>query len=516
MKFAQIAGPFAALLVLTAAARAAASPVPADTVVQNVNGVQQCVMTYNVPPGFDSGALSEEPFELDGYEYTFASANRVENYHEDKKSQTETVTVNTAQQELSAVLAKLPSTKEYSDGKYSGTLTLNTSTIRTEAAGYETSSYPVSATREFDGLDSNDPSYLPSTTSKDGVTLTLQSVDWQVEASDLVEDMLVPSSYRAVATYSGTGYRKTPTGYVSTASYTGTVSCRVLQDITYTVTYLGTAMPEPVTQSEPLASSDTQDSAAEPDAAPGDDMADSSGVIAETGAGLPVTGSGTNEETPGSSDKATAELLADKTGGEDLNQQGETEPEEESLSQILYIILGIITVILIIALLAWLYIRWQKRRAAVLGDEYQVGGAGYPPDTYMDSSDGQYPGVYPDERAYDYPQNGNDTAGNPYAMADPYTVEDPYPDGGVSPEGIPYYGQGPYAGQEFYPPDAGAQDDDRADRSEYPDESGFPEESSFPVDADGQDGASPESGEGQENEVHQPRFLPETGYIPEE
>ena len=507
MKIAQILGPVAALLVLTAAAGATASPVPADTVVQNVNGVQQCVMTYTVPPGFDSGVLQKDPFELDGYEYTFASVNRVENYHEDKKSQTETVTVNTAQQELFAVLAKLPSTKEYSDGKYSGTLTLNTSTIRTEAAGYETSSYPVSATREFDGLDSNDPSYLPSTTSQDGVTLTLQSVDWQVEASDLVEDMLVPSSYRAVATYSGTGYRKTPTGYVSTASYTGTVSCRILQDITYTVTYLGTPIPEP------LASSDTRESAVEPVAAPSDDMADSSGVMAEAGAGFPVNGSGTNEEMPGSSDKASAELLAGITGGEDLNQQDSEEPEEESLSQILYIILGIITVILIIALLAWLYTRWQKRRAAVLDGEYQDGGAGYPPDTYMDSSDGQYPGEYPEEGAYGVPQGSYDSAGNPYAMADPYTVEDPYPDGGVSPEGIPYYGQGAYAGQEFYPPDAGTQDDDRADRSEYPDESGFPEESSFPENADGQDGASLES---EESQVHQPRFLPETGYIPEE
>ena len=290
-------------------------------------------MTYNVPPGFDSGALSEEPFELDGYEYTFASANRVENYQEDKKSHTETVTVKTSRQELSAVLAELPTTREYSDGNYSGTLTLNTSTIRTEAAGYENSSYPVSATKEYGGLDSNDLSYIPGTMNKDGVTLTLQSVDWQVEGSDLVEDMLVPSSYRAVASYSGTGYRKTPTGYVSTASYTGTVSCRVLRDITYTVTYIGTALPEP--EAEQPGSSDTQGAAT---------LSETAGESALGGqdklaAALDEGAGGEIAETLASSDvDGSAELLAEKTDGEDLTQQEQEEPEEKSLSNMLYII----------------------------------------------------------------------------------------------------------------------------------------------------------------------------------
>ena len=505
MKFAQIAGPFAALLVLTAAARATASPVPADTVVQNVNGVQQCVMTYNVPPGFDSGALSEEPFELDGYEYTFASANRVENYHEDKKSHTETVTVKTSRQELSAVLAELPSTKEYTAGNYSGTLTLNTSTIRTEAAGYKNDSYTVSATREYGGLDSNDLPYIPGTMNKDGVTLTLQSVDWQVEGSDLVEDMLVPSNYRAVASYSGTGYRKTPTGYVSTASYTGTVSCRVLRDITYTVTYIGTALPESETEleTEQPGSSDTQSAATLPETAGESALGDPDKLAA------PLT-DGTGEdvaETLASSDvDGSAELLAEKTDGEDLNQQGQEEPEEKSLSNTLYIILGIITVILIIAFLAWLYTSWQKRRAAVMGGDYQDDGTGYPPDSYMSSSDGRYPGEYPEEGVSGYPQDGYDAAGNPYAMADPYAVEDPYPDGGVSPEGIPYYGNGPYGGQEPFPADSSDGDEQYTDRSEYPEECGPAEDAAWQTD---EAAADPDS------ESQPPRFQPESGYIQE-
>ena len=161
--------------------------------------------------------FAEAPFERDGWLYTFSSISKKENYFEDEKPHTETATVQTSSQELSEVLSALPPVKSYDDGKYRGVLHLNASTIHTEAAGVETQSYAVSATREFADLDSNDMSYIPATMTKDGVTLSLQSVDWQIQESELVEDMLIPSSYKAVASYAGTGYRKAATGYVSTA-----------------------------------------------------------------------------------------------------------------------------------------------------------------------------------------------------------------------------------------------------------------------------------------------------------
>ena len=233
---------FVALILVTAVQAAA---LPTDTVTRNLNGVQQCLKTYTVAPDYPPEKLAQEPFELDGYSYVFSSMDKKERYFEDEKSHTETVTVKTSERELSAVISALPPVKDYDDGKYRGVLNLNASTIHTEAAGYETQSYAVSATREFENLDSNDMSYIPANMTKDGVTLSLQSVDWQAQESELVEDMLIPSSYKAVASYAGTGYRKAATGYVSTASYTGTVSCRLLKDVTYTVTYVGTPIEKP-------------------------------------------------------------------------------------------------------------------------------------------------------------------------------------------------------------------------------------------------------------------------------
>ena len=121
----------------------------------------------------------------------------------------------------------------------------------------------------------------------------------------------------------------------------------------------------------------------------------------------------------------------------------------------------------------------------------------------MNSSDGRYPGEYPEEGVSGYPQDGYDAAGNPYAMADPYAVEDPYPDGGVSPEGIPYYGSGSYGGQELFPEEDDAQ---YAGRSKYPEERETAENADWQTD---------ESAAEQDGERQPPRFLPESGYIQE-
>ena len=58
-------------------------------------------------------------------------------------------------------------------------------------------------------------SYVPATTVKDGVTLNLSNVDWQIIGTDLVGDALAPASYQAVATYSGKSYHKVATGYIT-------------------------------------------------------------------------------------------------------------------------------------------------------------------------------------------------------------------------------------------------------------------------------------------------------------
>lgn len=235
------------LLMAALTMSASALEVPTNTVVQNLNGSQQVVKTYTVAPDVDAQTLIEEPFQLEGFLYTFADIVKEENTVAERQTHTETVTVETAKKNLDVVLAQLAPTMEYDDGTWSGTLALDHTSINTQAAGYTTGSSTVTATKTIGPLDRNDMSYVPATTVKNGVTLNLSNVEWQVIGTDLVGDVMAPCSYQAVATYSGKSYYSAATGYVTTANYVGEVSHEGVESVTYQVTYLG----EKYTPSDP-------------------------------------------------------------------------------------------------------------------------------------------------------------------------------------------------------------------------------------------------------------------------
>ncbi len=228
------------LLAAALVTNACALEVPTDTTIQNLNGSQQLIKTYTLPPGADPRQLVEEPFELEGWHYAFADIVKEENQVSDRKYHTETVTLETDTKDLGKILEQLAATLDYDDGTYSGVLNLDHTAIRTEAAGYTSQAKNVSVTKTIGPLDRNDMSYVPATTVKDGVTLNLSGVDWQVIGTDLVGDTLAPASYQAVATYSGKSYHKVATGYVTSANYVGEVSRSDVESVTYKVTYLGT------------------------------------------------------------------------------------------------------------------------------------------------------------------------------------------------------------------------------------------------------------------------------------
>lgn len=187
-----------------------AMEVPTNTAIQDLNGVRQYIKIYTVAPDTDPQSLIDDVFEYDGYTYTYSSMTKEERSYSEKEHHTETVTADTEKSDLSVVLKALSPSIEYDDGEFRGTLYLDHSTISTVASGYTTKSYTVSTTKEIDNLDTNDMAYVPDTTTKNGVTVQLQSVDWQVQGTSLVDDILMPAQYKAVATYAGrASYRQT-------------------------------------------------------------------------------------------------------------------------------------------------------------------------------------------------------------------------------------------------------------------------------------------------------------------
>ena len=222
----------------------AASYIPDDVTYQNLNGQQLAIKTYTLLPDQDPADLYEDDFEHDGFLYSMSDIVKDEQHYQEENTHTEVVTVTTSGKNLEEILAELKPTIEYDDGVSTGTLSLDHSTIKTEAAGYKRSSYSVTATKNYTGLDRNDSSYIDKTVEKNGRTLSLSNVTWSVESTALVGDELVPATYSAVATYSGAASANVATGYITTAEYKGTIVSSGISSILYTVTYLGTPISE--------------------------------------------------------------------------------------------------------------------------------------------------------------------------------------------------------------------------------------------------------------------------------
>lgn len=227
------------LLIFSLVTSAFAAEVPDSLVCQNLNGQQQLVKTYTLSPDIDPETLKEPSFEYDDFLYTWAYTTKEEKPFMETKEAVKTVTVETPKNDLSLILEQLAPSMEYDDGEFQGELALDHTSLVTEASSYTTKYSKTTETKVIGNLDRNDMSYVPATTVKNGRTLTLANVDWQVTGTALVGEALVPSQYQAVATYSATNSYKAATGYVTTVEYRGEVVAEGIENITYTVVYTG-------------------------------------------------------------------------------------------------------------------------------------------------------------------------------------------------------------------------------------------------------------------------------------
>jgi hypothetical protein len=240
--------------------------------VQNVfdGDTRQIIKSYNLAEGENPVHIPRESFELNGWHYTFADMTEKKNISTDKQSHTEKVEINTGSNDLNEIIAQLSPTRDYqSEDGYSGTLTLDLSSVKCETAGYRKESYTVSATREYPSLSSNDLSLIPKTINNNGSTLQLADVQWDAQNTTNVDYNSMPVSYCAVAKYTGSASRSVVTGYITTAEYTGEITKTVQGDTVYTAIFLGieipptptptpTSTPTPTATPEPMSMTPTE------------------------------------------------------------------------------------------------------------------------------------------------------------------------------------------------------------------------------------------------------------------
>ena len=157
---------------------------PADVKTVIEGGKQKIVKTYNLSAEENPNHISRDSFELDGWRYTFADMTEKHTSSSDVKSHIEIVELNTESNDLNDILTVLSPTLEYmAEDGYSGLLTLALSSVKCEEGEVKSSSYAVSAVREYPNLPANDLAYIPKTITESGRTLGFDSVEWQVQST---------------------------------------------------------------------------------------------------------------------------------------------------------------------------------------------------------------------------------------------------------------------------------------------------------------------------------------------
>ena len=187
--------------------------------------------TYCLSPTDDPASIPVGDFDREGWHYTLLDVTRQENSKSDEKDYAETYTLNMDTKDMEKIMPQLAAERTVTteDG-YTGTLVLDTSSIKVEAAGYNTSTKTVTATRTYPILSDADISFVPKRITDNGRTMELADVQWQ--ESD--------GFYHASATYTGKVSNKYATGYIVTADYSGGVVRTTMDDTIYTAIFSGT------------------------------------------------------------------------------------------------------------------------------------------------------------------------------------------------------------------------------------------------------------------------------------
>ncbi len=106
----------ALLSLLTVSASAAY--VPEEVITENRDGRQLIIKVYTLSPQDDPTELTQPPFDLDGFHYEHMETVKDEQSFQNAKQHTETITLETDTDDLSAILAQLPPSQEYSKDGY--------------------------------------------------------------------------------------------------------------------------------------------------------------------------------------------------------------------------------------------------------------------------------------------------------------------------------------------------------------------------------------------------------------
>ena len=195
---------------------------PVDIIVDQE--AREIRKVYDLSPNMDPSALPMDSFLRDGVQYECDDVLREVVIGTETKTVTQEESEESDKKDMETILGLFPQEKEITTEKgYTGTVRLDLDSIKTEPAGYGSSTRAVTTTRSYPNLASADMNHLPKTVTEGGKTYTLQDVQWQTDNTYNTDDYEIGDRFTAICTYGGTKTSSYVTGYVTKANYVGEV-----------------------------------------------------------------------------------------------------------------------------------------------------------------------------------------------------------------------------------------------------------------------------------------------------
>ncbi len=212
--------------------------------VVNSESSRTVIKTYELNEFENPNDIDTDSFVLDGYHYSITDITQTGNITTDNKEFVQSVTIDTETNNVNTILNELDKSKEITteDG-FKGVLQLDIASIQSEVKGYNTASYTATEVREYPNLSAPDTSLVPKSINVNGKQYNLADISWQ-GSGNAVDDVTIPSTYKATAKYTATGTTKQLTGYTTTAEYKGIVSKVIDGKIIYTSYFHGIPIDE--------------------------------------------------------------------------------------------------------------------------------------------------------------------------------------------------------------------------------------------------------------------------------
>ena len=225
-----------------------AVPYPTDIQLMEQGERSYIYKTYTVAADYDPNNLIETSFSQGGYHFQYSEIIHREHSPESRaKPVSETKTIESETDDKSKILELMGDKLQYSDNDgYKGEMHINPDTLQITENGRTSYTYTISDIREYTGLDRNDPSYIPQTVMKSGVTLYLQSIGWNVTTSENMGYSDIPTSYSATAVYSAPATGSKTAGYTATVTFSGEAKKELVGKNIYTIVYEGEQVVIPV------------------------------------------------------------------------------------------------------------------------------------------------------------------------------------------------------------------------------------------------------------------------------